>query len=229
MVAIAGEVVLGRLGRAGADPADIPGRLDPLGLAKILHTVVAGLVDIGIDAVGSQIPGPRRHPHADVAAHLADPHRPAVEGHLRQPQSEMEALVDRVPGSLQGDVLAAGEEMERADRRVAVVDTEKEGLHRLPAGGQRDRLAVVPASGEGGQEGVEGADDDEVDRIAPLRADGIGRRRRQSLEPADELGRGTGNDARRRHELVEVEVEVIGSNPRDGDGEVEVDDEGARR
>ena len=134
-----------------------------------------------------------------------------------------------MPGSLQGNILAAAEEVERTNRRVAVVDPEEEGLHRLPAGGKRDRLAVVPAGGEGGQKGVEGADDDEVDRIAPLRAGGIGRRRRQGLEPADELGWRTGDDTRRRHERVEVEVEVIGSDPWHGDSEVKIDDRGARR
>ena len=62
-----------------------------------------------------QIPGLRREPHADVAAHLPHPHRLALEHKRREPEPQVQPLVDRMPRPLQGDVLVTAKEVQRAD------------------------------------------------------------------------------------------------------------------
>jgi hypothetical protein len=55
---IPGEVPAGLREITGTNSIDVTGRFDALGLEQILDDVIARLVDVGVDAVGCQVPGP---------------------------------------------------------------------------------------------------------------------------------------------------------------------------
>ena len=165
-IRIAGQIAPRRLLSHGADAVDVAGRVDALGLEQVFDHVVARLVDVGIDPMRRQVPGLQRKPHADIAAHLAHPYRLAMKHQRGEPQPQMQSLVDRSPAALQRHVLAAAEQIQRADRRVAILRAEQKRAERFQAGGQRDRFALVPARGEGAQDRFELANHDQIDRIA---------------------------------------------------------------
>ncbi len=71
----AGQVPPGLLRSTGSHAFDVSGRLQMLGLQQIFHDVVTGLVHIGVDAVGRQVPGFDSETHADIATDLPKPHR----------------------------------------------------------------------------------------------------------------------------------------------------------
>ena len=64
---------------ARAHPVDVASRFNAAGLQQVLDDVIAGFIDVGIDAVRGQVPGSRRESHADIAADLANP-RPVARG-----------------------------------------------------------------------------------------------------------------------------------------------------
>ena len=108
-VRVAREIVAWRGRVAGADAVDVAGGFDPAGLQQVFDHVVAGFVDVGVDAMGREVPGLPGEADADVAADLSDPHAPRLESQRREPESQVEPLVDRTPAPLQGDVLTATE------------------------------------------------------------------------------------------------------------------------
>ena len=106
-VGVAGQVVAWLFSRGGFGAAHIPDQRDVAGLQEFIKQVIASVVHIGIDFVRSQIPGLIRKTNADIPADLADPDRLALEAERRQPEPQMQALIDGLPDSLQCEVLAA--------------------------------------------------------------------------------------------------------------------------
>ena len=96
-VGVARQIVSRRCAVALADAVDVAGGVDPSRLQQVLDHVVAGFVDVGIDAVSRQVPRLGRKADADIAADLADPHALAIEPQWREPESQVETLVDRSP------------------------------------------------------------------------------------------------------------------------------------
>ena len=107
-----------------------------------------------------------RQPHADVAADLAYPHRLALEGHRRQPQPHVVALVHIAAALLQGHVLAAAEQIQGGDRGIAVAAAEQGRPHGAPEGAHAEGLGHVPAPPrQGGKHGVPVAHNHHIEGI----------------------------------------------------------------
>ena len=62
-----------------ADAVDVAGGVDSAGLQQVFDHVVAGFVDVGVDAVRRQVPRFGGEADADIAADLADPDAFAIE------------------------------------------------------------------------------------------------------------------------------------------------------
>ena len=87
---------------AGPHSVDVAGRFDALGLKQIFDHVIARFVGIGVDAVRGEIPSFMGEAHADVATYLANPYRPLVEAQRRQPEPQVQTLVDRAARGVAG-------------------------------------------------------------------------------------------------------------------------------
>ena len=93
---------------------------DALRVGQVLRQPGAGLVDVGIDLVRRERWRVNRHPAADVAADLADPHLLAMVAERAKPESQVVALMDVVARLLQREVLGPAEHVEIAHRCVRV-------------------------------------------------------------------------------------------------------------
>src|SRR5262249_52368083 len=134
-----------------------------------------------------------------------------VEAEWRQPQPQVQPLVDRLAHLLEGKVLAAPLEKERTDRGVPVTPAEGERPHRPPAGPEGNRLRLVPGRAEPAEDGVEVADDDQVERVALAGAAAVRRRPRQRGEAVAQPGLVAGDRVAGRDGRVEFLAVVIGA------------------
>ena len=71
---------------------------------------------IRVDAMRREVPGLGREPHSNIAADLPDPHGALGKPQRRKPEPQVQPLIDRAPGPLQCHILAAAEQIQRADR-----------------------------------------------------------------------------------------------------------------
>ena len=99
-VRIEREVVPRRGAIAGADAIDVAGRFDAARMQQVFDDVVARFVNVGVDPMRGQIPSVHREPHADIAAHLAHPDPLLLVAQRREPQPQVQALVDRASRAL---------------------------------------------------------------------------------------------------------------------------------
>ena len=121
---------------------------------------------------------------ADVAADLTDQHRQASEGHRRQPQAQVVAVVDVGAHLLKGDVLRPAIDVEVADGRIAVGATEDAEDPGLEGGPRAHRRRRIPAGTEECRpHGLGIADDHQIERVARLAAVGVGDGLRLFLHP----------------------------------------------
>ncbi len=121
--------------------------LNPTGIFESGHDEVPLCVDIRTDVVGD-LAGRMTQPHPGVEGSRTDPDRASSVPALVLPETDMMALARTVPdGLLEGEVLFAAVEKERAYRRVDV-GMAKDGIDGdAQAAVQGDRIRRVPAGG----------------------------------------------------------------------------------
>jgi len=223
VVGITGEVITGMLGIAGTDTGNVSGGFDAFGFQQVLDDVVAGFIDIGIDAVGREIPGFGREADADIAADLSDPDGASLKKRRRKPEAEVESFIDGLSDALEGDVLAASEEVEGTDGGVAVIGAEEKCLGGAPATGECDRFRFIPASDETGDDDIEFGDDDQIDWIAGSGCFSIGGRLGHGLESGRQFGDGAVLDRLTGEQGGEIAAEIVGGDAGYRNGKDEID------
>src|SRR4051812_8731794 len=91
----------------------------------------------------------------------------------------MQPFIDRIANPLQREVLAATIEIQRTDRRIAIVRAQEKRPERLPASGQRDGFGFIPAGAESADQSRKISRDYKIDRIALAHSRSIGSRPRR--------------------------------------------------
>ena len=137
----------------------------------------------------------------------------------------MVALVDVVARLLQRDVLAPPEDVERADRRVAVLAAGQEGADGLEERCTRHDLGLVPAGSQEGVVDLAGrADHDEVERVGGALGLLVGGAAGLLGDGADERARVDVDDLVGRIEVRPVDFVVVDLQPGHGHEEGEGDE-----
>ncbi len=135
----------------------------------------------------------------------------------------MIALVDVLADALQRNVLLASEQVQAADRRVAIRTAREKGCRRLPAGRGRDCFRFIPACANNGVVDVlRFADDDDIQGVSRVCAFGVDDAARQCLEGRNECpGIGKVGDVVFPVYRLEVDVVMVDSETGDLDEERE--------
>jgi len=130
-----------------ADAADRIGLGDPFRVDQIGHEIIPLRVDVRRGVVGD-LAGVMADPDAVVEGSGSQPHRPSVvSGRERLPQADMVAGRGAPAGRLlEGEILPAAFEIERADRRAMIGPAEYDAVHNAQRRGQGHRIGRGPAS-----------------------------------------------------------------------------------
>ena len=170
-----------------------------------------------------QVPGLDRKANADVAADLSDPDGLTAISQWGEPQPQMKPLADRFANLLQGKILAPSKQVERTDGGIAVFFPQQERFRGFPARVQADHFGLVPASGKCIQQSFKLTNHDEIDRIARSGIPLVVCHDRKLTQIFHEglnitVVHRIGGD-----ECVELSMQVVGIDPRDGNGKHHVD------
>ena len=94
-VRIAGQVAAGRSSGRGLHPGNEAETGDTATDEQVIQHIVPRLIDVGVNLMCGQVPGPRRDAYPDVPADLANPDRLPVKTNACAPQPQMQALRGR--------------------------------------------------------------------------------------------------------------------------------------
>jgi len=152
-----------------------------------------------------------RKANSDIATDLTDPDRFVPAREVRLPQPQMIALMDRPARLLHRDILPPAKKVQRTHRGIAVGVAFEESPNRLPGGSGGKHMRGIPfLARQRSQDLIVSADEDEIYRVAILRALRVSGATGQGFNRAAQLGNrqiGPGRWSRFRPELRPLIVE----------------------
>lgn len=204
--------------RSLADAANISHQRDPARFEGVVQNIIAGIIDIGIDLVGGEVPGPKSEADADVTADLADPDRLALEPVGSDPETQMKALIDGFACLLQGKILTPSIDVKWTHWRVKIRGTEQKRPGSAETRLQTDGLCLIPAWAKPLQDRVELANHHQVERITFPVASVVSGTPRQLFQDGFQLGFIAFNLFRLGEKMRKLPMTMVDAKTRHGDG-----------